>query len=123
MKVKSDQKHNHGLEKLFCIGVDGRIDNDNLLHREVKDANGDTTLKKGKGAEHHLTFTKEPVIPIKGATGVRLGEEVASVLEEFNSVHSMKAVLLDNTLGGRPCNSSGKNSAEVAHHWLFTPSE
>ena len=65
-------------------------------------------LKKGREQEHHLTFTKElgtesgaylthRVIPIKGGTGALLGEEVVSVLEEFISVHTLKAVLFDNT--------------------------
>ena len=78
-----------------------------MLNREVKDENGETKLKKGKGQEHHLTFTMEPgtqsgtyfthrLIPIKGATGVVIGEEVASVLDEFTSVDTRKAVLLDN---------------------------
>jgi hypothetical protein len=43
------------------------------------------------------------VIPIKGATGVLLGEEVASVLEEFHGVHTLKAVLLDNTNTNTGC--------------------
>ena len=50
-----------------------------LMYTEVMDENGETKLTKGKGEEHHLTFTKEPgtesgtyltyrVIPVKGAT-------------------------------------------------------
>ena len=54
------------------------MDKDTLLYREIKDENGDTKLRKEKGQEHHLTFTREPgcesgtylthrVIPISGA--------------------------------------------------------
>jgi hypothetical protein len=49
MKVKSDEKHTHGLEKLFCIGIDEKVDKNTLLYREVKDENGDAKLKKEKG--------------------------------------------------------------------------
>ena len=57
MKVKSDEKHKEDQEKLSCIGVDGKIDTDTLMYREIMDENGEK-LKKGKGEEHHLTFTK-----------------------------------------------------------------
>ena len=30
------------------------------MYREVMDENGETKLKKGKGEEDHLIFTKEP---------------------------------------------------------------
>ena len=52
MKVKSDEKHKEDQEKLGCIGVDGKIDKDTLMYREVMDENGETKLKKGKGEEH-----------------------------------------------------------------------
>ena len=100
--MKEDQ------EKLVCIGIDGKIDKDTLMYREVMDENGETKLKKGKGEEHHIFFTKEPgtesgrylthrVVPVKGPTAAVLSDEVHSVLKEFNSVHTLKAVLIDNT--------------------------
>ena len=108
VKVKTDQRHKENTEKLLCIGVDGKVDRETLLYSEVNDEEGVMKLKKGKGPEHHLTFTKESgtecgtylthrTVPLTGATGVRLGEEVHSVLEEFNSVQTVKAILLDNT--------------------------
>lgn len=114
IKFKSHEKYSEGLEKLICIGVDGKVDKETLVYREVKDENGEIKLKKGREQEHHLTFTKEPgkesgtylthrVIPIKGATGNRLSEEVYSVLEEFDSIHTLKAVLLDNTHTNTGC--------------------
>ena len=114
MKDKSDQKFSNTAEKLICIGVDGRIDKDTLLYKEVIDENGNPKLKKSKEDEHHLTFTRETgkengiylthrTIPIKGATGVLLGKECASVLEEFNSKETLKAVLIDNTNTNTGC--------------------
>lgn len=108
VRVRSDEKHKETIEKLLCIGVDGKVDKDTLLYREIQCDNGEIKLKKEVGSEHHLTFTNETgdnsgsylthrVIPTIGATGVRLAEEVVSVLEEFDSVQTLKAVLLDNT--------------------------
>ena len=104
-------KNTTKIKKIVCIGVDGKIDKDTLMYREVMDENGETKLKKRKGEEHHLTSTKEPgtesgtylthrVIPVKGATAAVLSDEVHSVLKEFNSVHTLKAVLVDNTNTG-----------------------
>jgi hypothetical protein len=138
VKVKSDEIHSEGLEKLVCIGVDAKIDKDTLLYKEITDKNGVVKLKKERGQEHHLTFTKETgsesgtylthrVIPIIGATGVRLGEEVADVLKEFNSVETIKAVLLDNTNTNTGChgglvvsleNKLEKNCIPSAVHFI-----
>ena len=84
------------------------MDKDTLMYRQFTDGNGELKLKKDKGHEHHLTFTRESgteigtylthrVVPTVGATGVILGEEFTSVLQEFNCVHTIKAILLDNT--------------------------
>ena len=43
----------------------------------------------------HILLTE--LSRLKVQTGVLLGDEVVSVLEEFNSIHTLKAVLLDNT--------------------------
>lgn len=43
------------------------------------------------------------VIPVKGATGAVLAKEVASVLEEFNSLDTVKAILFDNTNTNTGC--------------------
>ena len=58
--------------------------------------------------EHHLTFTNEAgpnkgtylthrVIPIRGATGQCLAQEVESVLQEYSISYCSKVILLDNT--------------------------
>lgn len=78
---------------------------------------GKTIGKKEKGPQQNLNFTSGPgtksgtslthrAIPNKGATGSHLPEEVASVLEEFNSVQTLKAVLPDNTNANIGCERS-----------------
>ncbi|KAK6178315.1 hypothetical protein SNE40_013114 [Patella caerulea] len=108
VKLKSETKYQEGMEKLICVGIDGKVDRDTLMYTEVQDEDGTVKLRKDRGAEHHLTFTNEPgtesgtylthrVITLAGATGDLQGEEAASVLEEFDSVDTLKAVLVDNT--------------------------
>ncbi|CAI9720747.1 Hypothetical predicted protein [Octopus vulgaris] len=110
MKVKSNEKHKMKLAKLVWIGADGKFDKETLVYQEVTDENGEMKPKKGREHEHHLTFTKKlgtecetylnlthRVILFKGAIGVLLGEEFVSVLEEFNSTHTLIAVLFNNT--------------------------
>ena len=128
MKLKSDEKHKEDQEKLVCIGVDGKIDTDTLMYREVMDDNGETKLKTGKGEEHHLTFTKEPgtesgtylthrVIPVKDATAAILTDEVHSVLKEFNIFHTLKAVLVDNTNTNTGCEGDLVTILENKTQW------
>ena len=77
MKTTAQQKHDQSMENLICIAVDGRMDKDTLLHKEICEENGQETMKKTKGPERHLTFTKETsyeskyltVLPNIGATG------------------------------------------------------
>lgn len=45
------------------------------------------------------------VVPVKVAKGTVLVKEVASILEEFNSLDKVKAVLLDNTNTNTGCES------------------
>ena len=57
----------------------GRKEKDTLLYKEIVLENGQKTMKKTKGPERHLTFTKETpyesnylthrVLPNIGATG------------------------------------------------------
>ena len=92
---------------LVCIGVDGRTDNNTLLHREVT-IEGKTKVKQSKGKEHHLTFTCESGdlqgsylthtdLPLTGATGELQAEKTMTVLEEYESKDTLKAVLVNNT--------------------------
>ena len=50
-----------------------------------------------------MESTTHRLIPTTGATGVVQAEEVFSVLEEYDSVDTLKAVLLDNTHTNTGC--------------------
>lgn len=50
-------------------------------------------------------YLTEGVIPNIGATGILL-ENVTAVLEEFNSINSIKVVLVDNTSTNTDCKTS-----------------
>ena len=96
------------MENLLCIAVDGRMDNDTLLYKEICGGKWTENYeKKTKGPERHLTFTKEVpyeskylthrVLPNIGATGAVHADQVVNVLHEFNSENTIKAILLGNT--------------------------
>ena len=61
VKTTAQQKHDQSMENLICIGVDGRMDKDTLLYKEIVLEN----WKKTKGPEHHFIFTKETPYEIK----------------------------------------------------------
>lgn len=96
MKVKSNEKHKEGLEKLVCIEADRKTDKETLVYWEFKDENEETKLKKGQKQEYHLTFTKE----LRTDSGTYLSElsrlkvwlvfhlvmKLFSVLKEFISM-------------------------------------
>ena len=77
-----------------------------MIYKEITQGNSDKKILKCKGAEHRLTFTREIgpiskyfihwVIPNIGATRVHWAEDVAAVVEEYNSINTVKAVLVDN---------------------------
>lgn len=106
-KDQIHQIHERKMENLLCIGVDGKHDKETLFYQEIVNEDGEVRLKPAKGPERHLIFTKESgreseylthrTLPETGATGAVQAEEVFSVLTEYNSVDSVKAVLVDNT--------------------------
>ncbi len=49
------------------------------------------------------TYLIQQIIPNIGATDVHLAENVATVLEEYNSVNTVKAVLMDNDSTNTGC--------------------
>ena len=75
--------------------------------------NGQKTMKKTKGLERHLTFTKETpyeskyltkrILPNIGATGALYAEQVMDVLHEFNIENTIKAILVDNATANTGC--------------------
>jgi len=101
------------------LGLDGKVDDDTLFHEEVE-VGGVIKLKKSKRKEHHLTFTQEfgnrmgaylthRMVPLKGCDSDVLSSSVYKVLAEYDSIHSIKALLLDNT----PLNTGRKGGLVV----------
>ena len=101
------------MENLICIAVDDRIDKDTLLYKEICEGKSTETIKKTKGPECHLTFTKETpyeskylthrVLPNIDATGAVHAEQVVDVLHEFNSENTIKSILVDITNTNTSC--------------------
>ena len=106
-------KHVQEHEGLVCIGVDCRVDKDPLEYKEFIEENDGKHVAKTKGPELHLTFTIETgkeskylihrAVPNLSAIGVLLAEYVAAVLIEYNSVDTVKAVLVNNTSTNTGC--------------------
>ena len=103
VKMKSAELEDSKKSNFMCLGVDGRSDKHTKSYEEIEGK-----LKQVIKDEHHLTFTFEDgdtsgeylthkTIPKEGSTGVLLAKEVFDVLEEYNSVTTLKALLLDNT--------------------------
>ena len=108
----------HEKAGLTCIGVDGRTDNKTCILKEQM-IDGVAKLKQERGKEHHLTFTCESgpqqgsylthrTLPLVGATGARIAQEVHTVLDGQDSSKTLKAVLCDNTAV-----NTGKNIIDV----------
>ena len=87
--------------------MDGKLDQITRTSRIINLPEGEL-LKKSIEPEHHLTFTYEDgkstgtylthrTIPLIGTTDLVLANETFSVLQKFNSIESIQAVLLDNT--------------------------
>ena len=105
--ISAESEDNKKLH-LMCLGVDGRSDKHTKSYDEIQDIQGNTKLKQVTKDEHHLTFTFEDgktsgeylthkTLPKDGATGEVLAKQVFNVLEEYNSVTTLKAILIDNT--------------------------
>ena len=80
---------------LYVLQLMGEWIRTHCCIRKFVEENGQKTMKKAKGPECHLTFTKETpyeskylthrVLPKTGATGAVHVELVVDVLHEFNS--------------------------------------
>ena len=108
VEVISAESEDNKKSHLMCLGVDGRSDKHTKSYDEIQDIQGNTKLKQVTKDEHHLTFTFEDgktsgeylthkTLPKDGATGEVLAKQVFNVLEEYNSVTTLKAILIDNT--------------------------
>ena len=81
--------------------------------RKFVEENRQKTIKRTKGPECHVNFTKETpyeckylthrVLPNIGATGAVHAEQVVDVLHEFNSDGTIKTILVDNTNTNTGC--------------------
>jgi hypothetical protein len=120
VRVISDGVESEAKTQLVCIGVDGKVDGKTLTYKETDTPEGETVFRKCVAAEHHLTFTyeggKSPgtylthrTIPVIGATGDVLAQETFSVLQEYDSLESIRAIVLDNT----PTNTGWKSGLVV----------
>ncbi len=110
LKVKSiSSEHEDKIKKKFlCIGADGRSDKKTKTFEENINHEGIMKQKQITKDEHHITFTYENcedngvylthrTIPSEGSTGELQAHETYKVLEEYDSLSTLKAVLLDNT--------------------------
>ena len=92
---------------LYVLQLMGEWIRTHCCIRKFVEENGQKTMKKTKGPECHLTFTKETpyeskylthrVLPNIGAIGAVHTEQLVGVLHEFNSENIIKAILVDNT--------------------------
>ena len=113
VKTTAQQKYDQSMENLICIAVDGRMDKDTLLYKEICGGKWTENNEKTRGPEHHLTFIKETpyeskylahrVLPNIGATGAIHAEQVVNVLYEFKNESTIKAILVDNTNANTGC--------------------
>nr|XP_012554020.1 uncharacterized protein LOC105843331 [Hydra vulgaris] len=94
-------------KQLFCIGLDGKIDNNTKMFLKANYSERKKFITKCVAAEHHLTFTHDNgkshgiylthrAIPVVGASGDFLALETFSVLEEYYSLETIGTILLDN---------------------------
>ena len=87
-------------------------------------------MKRIKGPERHLTFTKETpyeskylthrVLPHIGATGAVHAEQVGNVFHEFNSENTIKAILVDKTNANTGCKGGMVAILEKKFFLIFT---
>ena len=101
MKTTAQQKHDQSIENLICIAVDGRMDKDTLLYKEIHGENGQKTMKKTKGPEC----------------------QVVDVLHEFNNENTIKAIFVDNTNANTGCEGGmvailEKFLKKSSHNWF-----
>ena len=108
VQLLSTEEQSKEKNKIKCIGIDGRLDQQTKSFKEIKNTDGSICLKQIIIPEHHLTFTSEcgsksgeylthEILPNTGATGLIMAQAAYKVLTEYDSVDSLQAVLLDNT--------------------------
>ena len=100
------EKHSSEVFHLKVIGVDSKNDKNTLAHILGYDHYAEPIIKRTVKDEHHLTFTAESGpfskkylthIEIKNGTGITMATETLKILEKYNSISSLEAIVLDNT--------------------------
>ena len=95
-------------------------DEKTLDYKATEDDIGNNIKKKVTGSQHHLIITYEPgicsgeylshkTLPMTGSTGEIMTQHVYDALEEFDSLESIRAILVDNT----SVNTGWKNGVAV----------
>ena len=108
VKVISEVRLLEGKTKAICVGDDSKIDEKTLDYKATEDDIANNILKKVTGSLHNLTITHEPRIcsrdylshktpPMTGSTGKVMAQHVHDAQEEFDSLESIRAILVDNT--------------------------
>ncbi len=121
VKTISSEHGDKNKKNLICIGCDGRSDKKTKTFVETINSEGNVKLKQVTKDEHHITYTYENcedtgvylthrTLPSEGATGQLQADETYKVLEEYDSLSSLKAVLLDNT-----ATNTGHKNGLVVH--------
>ena len=98
---------------LYVLQLMGEWIRTHCCIRKFVEENWQKTMKRTKGPERHLTFTKKTpyeskylthrVLPNISATGAVDAEQVVDVLHEFNRENTVKAILVDNTNANTGC--------------------
>ena len=108
VKVISEVRQPEGKTQAICVGVDSKIDEKTLDCKATEDDIRNNILKKVTGSQHHLTITYEPgicsrgylshkTLPMTGSTAEVMAQHAFDALEEFDSLESIRAILVDNT--------------------------
>ena len=113
-RAKSKVKDFNGIlhleekSKAVRIGVYRKIDDKTFDYNTYEDENRYSLLKKVTASEHHLTFTYESgfssgeylthrTLPMVNCPGEMMAQHVFDILSDYDSLESIKALLVDNT--------------------------
>ena len=120
---------------LYVLQLMGEWIKTHCCIRKFVKENRQKTMKKTKGPERHLTFTKETpyeskylthrVLPNISATGAVHTEQVVDVLHEFNGENTIKAILVDNTNANTGCEGGmvailEKHFFKASRNWFLS---
>ena len=107
VKLLASEEQSDNVGNLICVGVDGKTDNNTLIMSSSMQE-GVPVIKRSTGKENHMVVTAESGatsgeylthcdIPLVGATGTVHADHLHKVLQEYDSLSTIEAILLDNT--------------------------